>query len=379
MRHLALAAFLALSSTMPVAAQLFGSRGLDTRFCEQPAVRQTVAYIDDMMMVDGRTEWAVKLSDKLRATLAPGERVTVVRISPSSGQSSELWSGCWPAYSDAALADIRKQNYLFQKNPLTSLSEQQTYFLQGFGGALTTIYNTGKQQLAEVRFSAAHPHPKQSVRALASDDGRFANSKITIRAIIYSDFAENSDLASVFQKSDTPPEFGQKLGSYLRRGVIYGFGIGDDVFDSPGFNESAKTFWGTALRSMAATLAGIGADLNVPNTLPIHSYNFTVNLTLNGQKLDGRLSLLTNADGDLVDSWLGISRLAPVALNGSFVCKSADLDAACRLDATTLGGVATTSPSEALAMSGTVKAGINGKLGVRGSSALFDINTQAGE
>src|ERR1700691_2999594 len=106
MKHLrrgaTVAFFIALALCPRIAqAQLFGAPGLDPRFCSQPSFRQTVVYIDDMMMVDGHTEWATKLADKLRSTLAPGERVTVVRLSPASGQSSELWSGCWPDYSDA--------------------------------------------------------------------------------------------------------------------------------------------------------------------------------------------------------------------------------------------------------------------------------------
>jgi hypothetical protein len=83
------------------AASLFGSEGLDAAWCEKPNPRQTVVYIDDMMMAEGRTDWASKLSTKLRATLAPGERVTVVRLSPRSGQSKEMWAGCWPGLTEA--------------------------------------------------------------------------------------------------------------------------------------------------------------------------------------------------------------------------------------------------------------------------------------
>jgi hypothetical protein len=375
-----------LAPALPVRAQLFGAKSLDTKFCEQTSVRQTVVYIDDTTMVEGQIEWARRLSDKLRATLAPAERVTVVKLSPSIGQSSELWSGCWPAYSDAAVVELKKQTYIFQRSPLAALADQQAYFLQGFGAALTSIYTKAMKPLAEVKFSAAQPKIKQIVRALASDDGRFANTKINIRAIVYSDFAENSDLGSVFAKPLTsPPDFGTKLGSYLRRGVFYGFGVGEHVSDSPGFTEAARTFWGFALRSMSAPLIGIGADLNVPNTVPDRVHNFSVSLSLNGQNLDGRLSLLTNAEGDLVDSWIGILRLAPVGIVGTFHCKSVDLEATCVLDATTLGGVATTSSTETISMKGSPKTGLSGKLGVKGTLGLngaptmFELITQAAD
>ncbi len=211
-------------------AQIFGRAGLDPSYCDQPTPRQTVVYVDDMMMVDGRTEWALKLADKLRATLAPGERVTVVRLLPASGQSSELWSRCWPGYSDAERAKLAQQTYFFSQNPLARLGDQQKFFLQGMGAALTQIYAAAKRPASVAAVAAANAPSKQILRALASDDGRFANSRVTIRAIIYSDLAENSDLGSAFKAlPSTPPDYGQRLGSYLRRSVFYAFGVGADV------------------------------------------------------------------------------------------------------------------------------------------------------
>jgi hypothetical protein len=355
-------------------AQLFGTAGLDPQFCEQTSYRQTVVYIDDMMMTDGHTDWASKLADKLRSTLSPGERVTVVRLSPANGQSSELWSGCWPDYSDIERTKIANQTYLFSKSPLAQLDEQRRFFLQGFGGALTTIYASTKRPSAITRFSANTPPTKQILRALASDEGRFANSKITIRAIIYSDMAENSDLGSVFKPPvDPTPNYGQKLGSYLRRSVFYDFGVGEDVNDDASFQETARAFWGAAIRSMAATVGGMGADLNVPNTLPVKASNFPITLDFDNQPLDGRLSLLTNAEGDLVDSWIGISRLSSALLIGTFRCKSEGDDVSCRLDASTSGGITTNSPSELVTLVGTDKTGLKGRLGVKGSDAMFDL------
>ncbi len=89
---------------------LFDNYGLDATYCQQPTVRSTVVYIDDMMMADGQTEWATKLGVKLRATLTPGERVTVVRLSPGSGQSKEYWSGCWPDYPAAKKAALAQRD-----------------------------------------------------------------------------------------------------------------------------------------------------------------------------------------------------------------------------------------------------------------------------
>lgn len=370
---------LALLGALALAAQLqprpawalFDTEGLDPAFCQQAAVRQTVVYIDDMMMAAGQTDWAKKLETKLRATLTPGERVTVVRLSPGPGQSKEYWSGCWPSYSPEQRAKIAGQTYILSASPLTKLGDQQRYFFHDFGAALTSIYSESKRPPDEVRFNAAHAPQKQVLRALASDEGRFSNAQTTIRAILYSDMAENSDLGSVFQPAQKV-SYGQKLGSYLRRGVFYGFGLGEDVSGDPGFAEQARSFWTAALKSMSATVAGIGSDLNVPNTLPVRAYGSAVVLDFDGQELDGRLSLLTGEDGNLVDSWIGISRLGTAALTGTFRCQA---DGRCRLDSATTNGIATNSPTETVVLTGTSKA-MTGHLGVKEQGLLYPLKTE---
>ena len=353
---------------------LFDNYGLDAAYCQQPTVRSTVIYIDDMLMTDGQTEWATKLAVKLRATLTPGERASVVRLSPASGQSKEYWSGCWPDYPAARKAALANETYILQQNPVDKIADQKKYFMRDFGAALTRIYLDSKRPADGVRIAADSPPQKQILRALASDEGRFANSAMPIRAIVYSDLAENSDLGSVFRPvSGDRPSYGQKLGSYLRRGVFYDYGMGEDVHGDPAFPEHARAFWNAALRSMAATVVGLGADLNVPNTLPLRAYAWPLTLTFDGQPLDGRLSLLVAEDGNLVDSWLGISRLGSAAISGTFKC-AGNSDGNCRLDAETNAGIATNAPSEQVSLRGTVKA-LTGKLGVRGQNTTFGLKT----
>jgi len=354
---------------------LFDNYGLDASYCQQPTVRSTVVYIDDMMMADHQSEWAVNLAAKLRATLTPGERASVVRLSPGSGQSKEYWSGCWPDYPAAKRAELAQQTYILQQNPVDKIADQQKYFLRDLGAALTRIYLDSKRPPGEVRVAADNPPQKQILRALASDEGRFSNSPTTIRAIVYSDMAENSDLGSVFRPvPKDPPDYGQKLGSYLRRGVFYDYGMGADVRGDPAFLETARAFWNAALRSMAATVIGLGADLNVPNTLPLRGYSWPVTLLFDGQPLDGRLSLLVGEDGNLVDSWLGISRLGSAAIGGTFRC-AGQADIGCRLQAETSAGIATNAPSELLTLSGSARA-LSGTLGIRGQNTTFSIKTE---
>ena len=365
-------ATLAVLAPLPARAALFGPNGLDPAFCATASVRQTVVYVDDMTMIDGDTEWARKLAVKLRATLSPGERVTVVRLSPASGQSSELWSGCWPGYTAAQRAGFAGQSFLFSRDPLSSLGDQQKYFLGAMGSALTAIYQAAKRAPGAVRIDTASPPRKELIRALASDEGRFSASRTTVRAILYSDMAENSDLGSVFRPAPAPADLGQRLGTRLRGGVFYAFGVGADVEGDPQLAETARGFWSGVLHGMAATLGGMGADLNVPNLLPVAAHDYPVALTIDNQPLEGRLSLLTDQDGVLVDSWLGISRLGSAGLDGSFRCEHGG----CRLDAVTSGGLATNAASEHVLLRGPELGPLAGELGVRAPGMLFRLRTE---
>jgi hypothetical protein len=358
----------------PSAAQLFGAQMLDPAYCNVSTVRQTVVYVDDMMMEQGRTDWAAKLATKLKATLAPGERTTVVQLTPANGQSSEVWSGCWPDVTDMERAEMAGETNIFSRNRLTVLKEQQAFFVRDLGIALTKIYQATERSAQATRISALSPPTKQLVRALASDEGRFSQGRedITIRAVVYSNLAENSDLGSVLLPAPDPViNYGKKLGTYLRHSVFYIFGVGDGVYDAKGFPEAARQFWQGTLRSMAATVGGIGSDLNIPNNVPVRAYNFEVELDQEG-RLDGRLSLLTDRDGNLVDSWIGIARLTSVGLQGSLRCQDSVLGP-CKLDATTTAGIVTHSAAEVLTLAGSPQHGMTGKLGVHNTSMMFDI------
>src|SRR6266481_1653567 len=65
--------------------QLFGSTGLDPSFCQEKTFRQTIVYVDILSLQQGKTAWAIDLEGKLKATLTPGERVTVVELLPNNG------------------------------------------------------------------------------------------------------------------------------------------------------------------------------------------------------------------------------------------------------------------------------------------------------
>ena len=350
---------------------LSGQGGLDPKFCETATVRQTVVYIDDSLMQDGRTEWAGKLYDKLKSTLVPGERVTVVELSPADGQSRETWSGCWPDYAPEERARLGKSHPFFGKDPLKTLDGQQGFFGSGFAGALSDIYD--KHHQPRTTIDPSNPPTKAIISALSSDGARYAQTKVTIRAIIYSDLAENSELASIFKPQPrTPINFGRKLGTYLRSSVFYAFGMDEDVSGGQDVREATRALWTQVLGTMSASVEGIGPDLTVPNVMPVTAYEYIIDLNEGDQPLSGRLSLLADIDGDLVDSWIGIDRLGTAALAGTARCETGG-SGTCTINANTSHGVLSDSPSEALTLRGGDGKPLTGLIGVRGSSVMFPL------
>jgi hypothetical protein len=357
--------------SLPTKAQLFSSGGLDQSFCRTRAVRQTVVYIDDMIMVDGRTDWAQKLVGKLKASLSPGERTTVVRLSPADGRSTEIWSGCWPAFTSEQKVEIAKHApYIIQKNPLDGVAEQQGFFARDFVAAVSKIYFESKRPLNEVAYTPNKAPKKEIIRAIASDEGRFSNSQVTLRAVIYSDMVENSDLGSVLQPApQTPINYAEKLGTHLRKSVFYAFGVGGDVNEGRSVQEAAKLYWTRALQSMSASVGGFGADLNVTNGIPVKSWLYSLTLKEGDQDLDGKASILTDADGNIVDSWLGFSRLDISGLKGTFHC---DEDT-CTLDGTTTGHLITSdNDAEAVILRGKSDQ-LTGQIGVKGTKIMLPL------
>jgi hypothetical protein len=339
-------------------------------YCDVPTLRQTVVYVDDTVMIDGRTDWAVRLSTKLRGALLHGEMVSVVRLSPATGQSQEIWKGCWPGVTESERAALHKQATWLNGDPVDEIDEQTGFFARDFGQALSSIYVKAKQPANRAAIDPAKPPQREILRALASDGSRFGQSHVTIRALVYSNLAENSSLGSVFQ----PPagatlDFGKRLQTSLRRGVFYLFGLGEGM-PAASINDLVRSFWTNGLRSMDASVEAVGTDLNLPNVFPSRATMYSIEVNVNGQLLDGRLSLLADRDGTIVDSWISVQRLAEgtSSLSGTYVCRDDD---SCRLDAIADNGLLTTvAGSETVSLSGTNKEGMTGQIAVKGTASF---------
>jgi hypothetical protein len=362
-------ALLALGTSSKAEGLFGGSNKLDPAFCKEHNIRQTVIYVDDTMLVSGQNDWLHGIYNKLTATLAPGERTTLVELSPNTGQSSERWTGCWPAYTPAETARLASQSHIFSASPLANLKAQQGSFARDLGVAVENIEEAHARTASQVTIDPNNPPHQSIIRALASDGARYSHTQETIRAILYSNLAENSDLGSVFEPLPNPTvDYGTKLGTFLRRSVFYVFGVGTDIKGDGSAQDAIRAFWTAAFQSMAANIGGMGTDLNVPNVVPVAAHNFDLLLKDGSNTLNGRLSLLTASDGTLVDSWIGIVRLRTAALNGVYICNGPADTQSCTFQATTTGGIVSKSPSEIVSLSSHGSSTMTGTIGVPGSN-----------
>ncbi len=132
--------------------------------------------------------------------------------------------------------------------------------MNGFGSALTKVFSDAAKVSHPTNDDATQPENDELIEALASDGARFSQSPIVVRAIVYSNLAQNSSLGNVFSKTSAPPnDLGQKLGTYFRHGVFYFFGVGTAVGNDGTYLADSKNFWSSVMNSMDGPVEGFGS------------------------------------------------------------------------------------------------------------------------
>lgn len=372
-----LAAPLILTSA---AAQAFlGSEEYDiTAFCDTHSPRQTIVYIDDTILIEGQKQWAERLYAKLMANLMPSEPVAVVRLSPDTGRADEVWNACYPDYTEAQKATL--ECGLFSKCWKDVLESQQAVFGQQLGAALGKVWTEAARPPGQVAVDPAKVPGKQLFRALASDEARFDRTRGEIRAIVYSDMIENSDLGMAL--SSTADEAGTaagRLGLNLQNAVVYAYGVGATLPRRGTATEGTKAFWESFFRSAAAQIAGFGTDLVVTTSTPVAEFNYEIEVATPDQPRVGRMHLFADRDGNLQDSYVLLgTRGRSLLTEGKLQCKGDDV---CTLDAKAPGAVLTVEGDEEIKLSGPLDA-LAGTIGVvggklpDGTPAMFEMTSK---
>jgi hypothetical protein len=330
-------------------------------FCSEPAPRRTIIYIDDQIMEDGNTSWANRLYQKLISSLLPAEPVSVVQLSPAVGSAKELWSACWPDYSQEKKDRLGKERPIFSKHPLKILETQQSVFRTGLAGALTRAYESGRRPKPEVA-SHREARKKNLIASIMADESRFHLARNAPRVIIYSDMIENSEYGNVQSDADYDKlgrEIAEKLKFDSEGASVYVFGIDGASPQVKGSIEKARDLWSSFFKQANGYLAGFGSELNIPASPAVLVATYDIEVLVQNVQRFGRLRILADAKGQLQDSFLFFSPKANASIDGTFVCRNADR---CILEAKTTAGTVTLSPREELRLEGPVQK-LAGRLG----------------
>jgi hypothetical protein len=305
-------------------AQMGGGEFNIGHFCDTKSPRQTIVYVDDTLMTERETQWAEQIVSKLKSNLMPSEPLAVVRLSPATGNAKEIWKGCFPDYSAGKRAELSEGGFisLFKEDPLKVLSKQQDFFRASLGGALGAVLREGARSPSAVKVDPANPPDKQLVRSLSNDIARFDRARGNVRAIIYSDMLENSDLGKALESDpDVAAKAAGSLGINFQNATVYAYGVASTLPERNAATDKAKVYWTRFFHAANANVAGFGSDLIVTSSIPVGVFDYEMEFKLPGnEKRPGRMQLFVDRDGQLQDSYVAAGTVGRSLLKGEFVC-----------------------------------------------------------
>ena len=308
----------------PAAAQLIRDPNIG-KFCEQPSIRQTVVYIDRQVVVRGETGWARQLRARM-TDLAPRERVEIVSLSSATGAAERRWRGCWPDYDAAEKERIKDEDCGLFGCPLDDLEDQQALFRRQMALALNGILADGRPS-SQVQVDLEAPPRKSIAETLALDRGRFDIAEGPIRVILYSDMLENGEAGAVAEAEDGPAlaqDLAEQFDLELSRANFYVYGVNSTFARQDGSMTLARrleAFWRVFLRRSGGYLASYGSDLQLRGKPPRRLTVYRVSLEHpTAGRLLGRLRVLADSDGRLLQSWFGLDNYGAVPISGVATC-----------------------------------------------------------
>lgn len=365
-----LSSFLLFSSSATLALGGIESLKID-QFCNVKSPRQTLIYIDDDVIQQDDTQWALQLISKVMTNLMPSESVTLVKLSSELGSTEERWKACYPDITVAEL-EKRKESIGFLEKLLTTdaskqLKEQKTVFKAQMTGALEKILTEKSQQK-----SKSSTVKKQIIRALENDIARFDNRNGAIRVIIYSDMLENSDLISSQNSSVLEAKkLAEARKLNFQNAVFHIFGSGKS-----GNIKGLKSFWEEFIDGGAGNLADIGSELILTSKPPdsLKVYDVEIEITKDDIRR-GTLRLFIDNDSKLQESVVTIGTKQRSLLDdGEFLCQQDH----CSLQAKARSPLIVAEGKEEFKLTGTIDS-LSGKLQIpstqlsNGKNAIFDM------
>jgi len=308
----------------PAAAQIIRDPDIG-QFCERPSIRQTLVYIDSQVIVRDETDWALQLRDRM-TDLAPRERVEIISLSSATGEAERRWRGCWPDYDPAETERIKEEECGLFGCPLDDLEDQQALFRRQMVQALNGILADGRSR-SRVQVELEDLPRRSIAEGVALDRSRFDISEGPIRVILYSDMienGENSDVANAEDVAALAIDMAERYDLELSRANFYVYGVNSTFAQQDGRMALARRleeFWRVFLRRSGGYLTNYGSDLQLSGKPPrrLAVYRVSLEHPIAGRLL-GRMRVLTDADGRLLQSWFGLDNYGAVPISGVATC-----------------------------------------------------------
>lgn len=366
---------------------MFGAGDQDySKFCEVKSPRQTIILVDDRLMIAGQTRWAESMMNILLGSLMPSEPITVVKLKAETGSSEQVWTGCFPDYSAAEKVKLDKETSILSKSWRKVLETQQATFRRDLGAALGKVYVDSQRAAGAVSIDAGTPPQKQLIRALKDATTRFDRNRGHIRAILYSDMLENSDLGNSLKTGAVDGlKMVRTVGLNFQQAVLYVFGVGSTFASSGNYADKLGVFWENVLDAGVSHVAGFGSDLAIPTGIPVGAAKYEFTIKIGDDTRKGMMLVFYDRDGRMVDSLaVAGATLRSLVSDGTYVCSS---DGNCRMEAKLPRGLVTTNEAndpalmETLVLNGS-REKLKGTIGVTdaklksGGKAEFEINAK---
>lgn len=301
-------------------------------------IRKTIVYVDKSMLSLDQNEqgWINTLYQVFQQTMSSAEPFDIVIIDGNDGSAKMFGPTlCYP-YINEKYHDRFKSSIL-RNNLIDQIPSLQRDILRDIQDSVTEGYTNAPNHFS-AKPVANYPE-KHFFRALQADSARFLED-IPVRVIIYSDFIENSDLLSLTDlllnegSTDYVALAGDVLTTLPRLdfqgSMVFGYGVGVSL-DNPSSSDLISQFIRQLIYRANGHPVDINRELGTRAIRPSNLYTFDSLITVNNRDIRGTMSLLTDDNGRVVDSFmdLGVDGRSAHFDRGRMVCSASN---ACQLE-----------------------------------------------
>lgn len=308
-----------------------------TSFCEYPSARKTVIYLDQSIIGRKDEDWFRDLLNKMQ--YLPSERIEVVQIKSETGRAESVWSVCHPSLSTVDYNREKSQRGVFEVSIDKELKTAENLFNKLLGQAIAAPLVDTKL-VNKPQYSVSSLPKKSLIEALYFDSKRYDLER-SIRIVIFSDMAENSEWLPLGELSgeSAAKSFAKKASKRwavnFNNAEVFAYGVGYTYRDAE-LAKNLNTFWDYWFNKSSAYLASYEPQLSFNNS----DENFTpVSFSgkmkqENGSEAAVELRLGLGDNNNLINSWFGIHEMR-FPISGDYKC---DEKQACSLTAKIIFG-----------------------------------------